>query len=54
MYYVNNCSNPSTSLTEVCTWVNPGTNLGWISPVCGGANGQPYILVICLLLGIIF
>ena len=32
------CSNPSTSLNEVSTWVNPGTNLGSNSPVCGGAS----------------
>ena len=32
------CSNPSTSFNEVCTWVNPGTNLGWNSPVCGGES----------------
>ena len=33
-----NCSNPSTSLTEVSTWVNPCTNLGWNSPAFGGAS----------------
>ena len=38
LIYTCRCSNPSTSFTKICTWVNPGTNSGSNSQYAAGES----------------